>query len=221
MTIPPVFEQILTKYFRFVAAGIVVVFLVAGYFLVLQSKITTIQSLTSGQKTRADQQLKDQKALVLNLQASLDNYKKIFTDDQVAKLDGVLPVTSDFPTVMLTVKKIATAANLSLDNLSIALIPASAGGAVASTASTGSAQTDLSNELASTANLAAQDVSISVSGSTSYQAFKQFLRLLESSQRIFDVMTLSYTTPSDNTTGAVYTLTVRTYAYQTKTTTTK
>lgn len=226
MTTSPFIEKLLSTYFRYMVVAVVALFLAAGYFLVLQGKISTIQSITTGQKARAVQQLKDQKALAANLQASLDSYTKIFTTSQLDKLDAVLPTTSDFPTVLLTVKSIATDANLDLNNLSISIVPvgatpsAAAATPDANTPIAASALGNLTAELSSIPNLFVQDVSISVGGGTSYSNFKTFLSLLERSQRIFDVMTLSYAAPGDSETGATYSLTLRTYSYLAKATTT-
>ena len=221
MTSSTLVEKLVTTYYRYLIGVVVVLVVAAGYFLFLQNKITTIQSITTGEQARAEQQLKQQQALSSSLQASLNNYKKIFTDDQVKKLDAVLPSDASFPPVLLAVKSIAAAANLDLDTLSVAIVtPTKVDAAavpVAATDTTASASSTLNDELASVPHLMAQDVSISVSGGTSYASFKRFLSLLENSQRLFDVLTLNYSTPADNSSGVTYSLTLRTYSYQAET----
>ena len=103
-------ELLLKRYFRWTALVVALIVLGTGYSLVLAKKISQIQSGSAVQRAQAEQDLATQTKLRDSLQVSIKRYKSIFTDVALQKVSDTLHATSDFPSLLLTVPKIATTA---------------------------------------------------------------------------------------------------------------
>lgn len=204
MTTPKIVIKALTEYFRFLAGGVVLAVLLAGYFLLISPLVTEVQSTQGTARKNAEAELKTQQAYLEALKQSNAKYDQVLPKANREKIDAFIPSEPDFPGLLLTMKSIVSQAQLTLDGITVGQ-----GGQVAVT-NPGTAQTDTARaanpataQAATVAgvNIQTQDVSITVSGGHTYQDFKRLLTLIESSQRLFDVISVNYAAPAGTTGG--------------------
>jgi len=214
MTTPQLLESLLTKYFRWLLLGLAVLIIALGYVFFLSARVSSIQTVAFGERDRARQDLARQEQFEKNLRTSVEKYKQIFTAEQRARLDSVLPMTADFPTLLLTINTIAAASGYDLSSLSVSPV----GQVKAATEPVGTAApkdaSSILTDVSSIPNLVAQDMAIQVNGSASYDQFKAFVARLEKNQRLFDVLSLSYSGAAGSSSIAnQFGFTIRTYSY--------
>lgn len=180
MKIPGFITKALTNYFRWVLGGIAVIVLIAGYALVISPKLTEVQTNQGTARKNAEADLKSQQEFLAALRTSNAKFTTVLSADNIAKINNFIPSEPDFPGLLLTVKNIVSQSQLTLDSFSVGQA-----GQVAATPAT-------STSGSTAANLKTQDVSISVSGGSSYDGFKKLLTVIESSQRLFDVISVNF-----------------------------
>lgn len=214
MKFPAFLQTLLTDYFRWVAAVLVAAVLALGYFFVLDQKIANLRSSGILKRANVEAELATQKEYLSKLQDSIDSFHTAVPNELLSKVNSFMPTGSDFPGLLLTLEQLAVSANLQLDSISINEV----GQTIASSGSTEGSDTAVGTPaLAATAgglNLRTQDVTVSVSGGTNYESFKQFVTLLETSQRLLDVISLGFSFPDTTaagTTQSPYNVVVRTY----------
>lgn len=202
MKTPAIITKVLTDYYRYVAAAVVFIVLGAGYLLLISPKIVEVRSTQVATRKSDEQRLKDQQAYAEDLKKSNSTYAQLFPEATRTSINDFIPSDPDFPGLLLTVKNIVSKAGLTLDSISVAQggLTSVASGATAPIAAgkTGGTATAQAATVGGV-SVKTQDVSITVSGGKSYDAFKNLLTTIESSRRLFDVVSLSFSTPSATT----------------------
>lgn len=214
MTSQTLMSKVLMDYFRWVAGGVAAIILVAGYFVLLSPKISELRTSALSQRLEAQATLKSEQEYATALQNSVNKFHQALPEDQLKKIDDFIPTEADFPGLLLTIKNMAAAANLSLTTISVGQVGQLGAAPAGTAAETGSASTTANAAQAATASNSAiktQDVSISVADGTTYEQFKNFLRVVESSQRLFDVVSLNFTTDTGSTSQTDWAFVLRTY----------
>lgn len=172
------FVQQLNQRFTVFAVVTVLVLLTAGFVIVINPEISAIRSfgLVRLQQTRAD---RNDVAESLRLTRSVvESYRLVSVQDS-AKLQSVLPSSSDLPAMFIQVEAIALSAGLRLNNISFTTTaPARRSGATTpQSAPPGFQQLQ---------------VTFNVTGGRGYPSLKNFLATVESSVRLLDVQSISY-----------------------------
>lgn len=203
MNLPPFINKVLSEYFRWLAGGLMVVVLILGYNFLIAPKVDTIKTTGILERQQAQADLASEKKHLSELQSSITKFHSVLPIERIQQIDDLIPATADFPGLLLTLKNLAVTANLSLEGMSVGQVAAH------------SPQTSQDSSL-TVGGLAirVQDVSVSVSGGTSYEAFKNYLMLIESSRRLLDIISVNFSNaaPADHPeAGSPYSLVVRTY----------
>lgn len=223
MKLPTIITKILTEYFRWLALGVAAIILVVGYLTIIAPKFSEVQSTQISTRQADVERLKQQQTYLEDLKKSNTAFAKIFPAATRQQIDDFLPSDPDFPGLLLTVKNLITRSGLTLDSFAVAQGGATTVADAATAPAVAGSKTGAASAQAATIggiNVKTQDVSISISGGTTYEAFKNLLATIESSRRLFDVISLSFsapTTATDSTkvaptaTGGSWTLVLRTY----------
>lgn len=216
MKFPALISKILMNYFRWLAAAVVVIIVFFGYVGFISAKIQKIRITGYLEQRKVQTELNNRQQFLAAMRDSVSRFNAALPADKLQAIDDFIPSSPDFPGLLLTVRNIASAANLDLDSISVG-----ASGQLAATGPTASAEetADATSTTAKAAaaagvNLQVQDATITVGGGQSYQAFKNFVALIESSRRLLDVVSLSFTLGGDVVGQAAqgdYTLQLRTY----------
>ncbi len=208
MKLPSIFSQLLSTYFRWTAAGVVVIILGLGYWLFLGQQLDALKTTSLAERTRTETQLKQRQAYLAALRSSIQAFQQRLPQSALTAIDDFLPSQPDFPGLLVTIRNIAGAANVDLQSLTI-----SDGGATAgASAAAGSATEGAASTTVSSFNLKTEDASVVVSGGSSYEDFKRFLAVVESSRRLMDIQSLSFgVSQSSSASAQNYSLTLRTY----------
>jgi hypothetical protein len=202
-------QKILTDYFRWTILVIVVLVVGLGYGLFINQQITTIQNVSFADRSRAQNDLQANQRYATALEDSLNKFKKAYTADDLQRLTKALPTESDFPSVLLMLNNLAETAGLKLDTITVNQI----GGAIPTSGQTSGSSSDTSQTAqAAITGVAGQDIAVTFSGGTGYDQFKHFLGMFESSQRIFNVISLNFSqATSENEKTSPYSMILRTY----------
>jgi hypothetical protein len=201
---PAFAKKLLTDYFRYVAGAVALVVLAAGYFFVIAPTLSQVQTNQVQQRKTAEAELKTKQEYITALRQSNQRFATVLPLEQRQVIEDFLPSTEDFPGLLLTVKNVVTQSGLTMDSFSIGqsgqvavASGAAAGTTAAKTGATPAAQAATVGGL----NVKTQDITISVSGGTSYDSFKGLLRNFETSRRLFDVVSVSFTAAVTSATG--------------------
>lgn len=213
MSTPDIIVKVLRDYFRWTAIAVVVLVLSLSYGLVLSKKISVIQTISFSDRTKAKNDLAAASAYLTTLQSSIEKFQRQYTATDRARLDRLLPTASEFPDLLLTIDNMASVAGLDLRTINVTNIStASTEGAPATAAGDPATTEETIGVIANVPGLAAQDISVTVGQGTSYEQFKRFLAIVESSGRLFDIINLTYVRPGDAAeASAVYAFTLRAY----------
>lgn len=220
MPLPAIIYKLLTQYFRFLAAGLVVVLVMVGYVLVIAPKITEVRSSQIATRQADADRLAQQQVFLDELKTSNTKFNQLFPAATLKLIDNFLPSDPDFPGLLLTVKNVIAQSGLTLESFAVAQggLTAVASGSIAPEASgpkAGAAAAQAAT--AGGISVKTQDVSITVSGGKSYAAFKHLLTNIESSRRLFDIVSLNFSAGSETVQagqksgGSTWTLVLRTY----------
>jgi Tfp pilus assembly protein PilO len=212
-------QKLLTDYYRWTILGVVLLIAGLGYGLFLNHQITTIQNVSFADRNQAKNQLQQNKSYATALEDSLNKFKKAYSADDIKRLKRALPTSSEFPDILLMLDNLANTAGLRMDNITVTAVA----GAV--TTEDQAAQTDeissQASKFSSIPHVAGQDVNVTFTGGTGYEQFKRFLGMFESSQRIFNVISVNFSQAIEGSENvAPYSMIVRTY-YLPETATTK
>lgn len=219
MKLPDFISRWLIDYWRWFALGIMALIFTIGYLTVLSTKIAAVRTDGLIKRSQTEEQLAADTAYRDALQTSAAAFtQKISTEDQ-ATIEAFIPSQSDFPTLLLTIQDIVKRAGLSLSDVSVTEI----GQTAAAGASAPVAAAEPSTAIAQAAtvqgvNLRTQDVAVTVNGIRSYTDVKGFVAVVESSRRLFDIVSISFNlgvnsgaTEGTATTGSPITFSLRTY----------
>ncbi|GMU74453.1 MAG: hypothetical protein AMXMBFR44_6500 [Candidatus Campbellbacteria bacterium] len=175
---------------RFISGIIFIVVAVAVFFGLTNPKYQTTKTVRD-KVAQLDEALDKAKELT-ELRDTLTVQYNSFTDEELKKLNTLLPDSVDTVRLIIDVDNIADAHNLTLLNISIA------GGEVTSQQSSGPEGRPYGV------------MNLSFNVSTTYEQFKAFLIDVERSLRLLDVQTISFGQP-DVTGRTTYTVSARTY----------
>jgi Tfp pilus assembly protein PilO len=208
-------KKLLSDYFRWVAIALVVAVLALGYVLLLSVKIQTIRTSGFLEQKKTQTELESRQQFLSELRQSVEKFGEVLPPEKLKAVNEFIPSQSDFPGLLLTIRNIAATANLELDGITLGEV-----GQLAATGPTASVDSGTNGDVAgapssaqaataSGVNLQVLNASIIVSGGQNYEDFKNFLDLLESSQRLLDIVNIGFTF-SEGATGS-FSLQVRTY----------
>ena len=204
MKTPAIITKFLTEYFRWLAGSVAILVLIVGYLLIVAPKISEVQTSQVSAQKNAAADLQAKQAYIAALKQSNEKFAAALPADRRAVINGFMPSTADFPGLLLTVKNIVTQSQLTLDSIAIGQggqVAVAAGAAAGSGVKAGTTPATAQAATVSGVNVKTQDISITVSGGTSYDAFKTFLANIESSRRLFDVVSVNFTSSTKTTTG--------------------
>ncbi|GEM_PF-2426689 len=215
MKIPEFLSQWLIAYWRWFALGVVVIIFSLGYVTLLASKIASVRTEGLAERSQTIDQLKADQAYRDALTVSAAAFDQKISAADRATLEQFIPTGSDFPTLLLTVKDIAARSNLKLTDVFVTEIgqttAAGSTAPIASAAGSGVAQAATIEGV----NLRTQDLAVTVTGIRSYGDVKNFVRVIESSRRLFDVVSVGFdltnTAAATGADGSPMTLRLRTY----------
>lgn len=196
---------LLEKNFRWTAAVAAVAVLVVGYLAIISGQVNLLLNSGYLERSTVVRDLKAEKDYFERLSSATERYRQAITPETVQTVDNFIPSEADFPGLLVTIKNVAESSGLTLNTISIGQ-----SGAAANTSTGKQAKVTIAGNLP----LQAQDVSMTVSGGTSYEQFKNFLLNIEHSQRLLDVVSLNFSTAGgtgSTETSNNYTLTLRTY----------
>ena len=211
MRLPGFMQKLLTSYFRFLAAGVVVLILTSGYVLLIRAKVDTLR--TSGYLERANvaRELQEEKAYLSQIRSAYKEFRRLLPAEKLAAIDEFIPTGTDFPGLLLTIRNIATAANLDLATMAISQT-ATVANIPPSDRSTTGGENSAQAATVSGLVLRTQDVTVSVRRGQNYETFKRFIALIESSRRLFDVVSLGFSHEAQAAdSGSTYSLVLRSY----------
>lgn len=198
MKTPAIVTKVLTDYFRWLAGAVAIVVVIIGYVVLIAPKLSEVQSSEVAKQKAAEADLKAKQEYITALKESNAKFAVTLPVERRQVIDDFMPSDADFPGLLLTVKNIVAQSNLTLSSITIGQggqVAVAAGAATTPTVAT----TDGSAPSAQAAtvggiNVKTQDITLTVSGGTSYAAFKNLLTNIESSRRLFDVVSVSFST---------------------------
>lgn len=192
MKIPEFVSQWLIKFWRWFALGVVVIIFGLGYVTLLASKISSVRTEGLAERSQTLEELKADEAYRSALVSSADSFEKKITAADKENLEQFIPTGSDFPTLLLTVKDIAARSNLELTSMFVTEIgQTTAAGVTAPIASSGGGSAASAATIEGV-NLRTQDLAVSITGIRSYEDVKNLVQVIESSRRLFDVVSIGF-----------------------------
>lgn len=208
MTIPTIIIKVLREYFRLAAIGLSLLILIFGYFIFLNKKIQTIQTTSFSTRSRAESELKTAETTASQLRRSIDTFRQTFKAEDIQRIKDLLPHETEFPEILLTINTMVTVAGLDMQSILVNEVTFDSPSQADATTESASAPTKTGP--ASIEALRAKDIIITLERGTGYEQFKQFLTIVESSEQLFDIVSLTYETPLPNQT-STFTFSLRTY----------
>ncbi|MDD5043121.1 MAG: hypothetical protein PHD51_00420 [Patescibacteria group bacterium] len=179
------FKLFLLQYFKIITPLVAILILVLGLFFILKPKYNEVK-ISGALNLEAKQEELAAKKLYLEQLISLrENYGSISEDD-IAKIRGILPLEEDIPGLMAQFEKIVQGSGFNLSSLNIS---------PAKNLFKNKGDEDV-KKLLVVATIAGGD----------YSKFKDMLSVVESNLRLFDVRSINFTSGSD-----LYTLNISTY----------
>lgn len=194
MRLPEFISRWLIDFWRWFALATIVVIGGIGYLALLAGKIETVRTEGLVKRTQTAERLAADTAYRNALKASADEFAVKISSADRATVAAFIPTGSDFPTLLLTVQDIVQRAGLTLADLSVTEVgQVTAAGATAdATATAGSGTAVAQAATVQGVNLRTQDVSVTVNGIRSYADVKNLVAIIESSRRLFDVISINF-----------------------------
>ncbi len=194
MRLPDFISRWLIDYWRWFAIATVVLLGGLGYVLFLAGKIETVRIDGLAKRTQTVEQLTADTAYRDALQASAADFAAKISSADRATIAAFIPTGSDFPTLLLTVQDIVQRAGLTMADINVTEVgQISAAGATAdATAAAGSETAIAQAATVQGVNLRTQDVNVTVNGIRSYSDVKSFVSIIESSRRLFDIISINF-----------------------------
>lgn len=196
-------KRFIALHFRPIAIGTAAAVLAVGYLLFLNPKVAEIRTVGFFDLQRTRSQLELKQRILETTQSLVKKYSDLNVNDAAA-LTALLPAEPELPDLFVQTEALAVAAGLQMENVNFSLPapqgvagqPAAAnadGSAAAAAPSTNPATQPV--VVASNGKTAMKQLSVTftASGGRGYSDLKKFLATIESSSRIFDVLSLSYT----------------------------
>ncbi len=201
-------DQRLSQRFRLFAVLTALVIAVAGFLALLQPKISQIREfgILNLQQTRTRLTIKE--ATLEATKSLAAEYQRINAQD-IQTLQAILPKEPDLPAMFVQVEAIALSSGLKLSSVSFSTAQTQTNKKAAKeeteegvattgagkTVSAGTATTPATESAAAKRSGAVREMTttFTVTGGSGYASLKQFLDTLESSVRLLNVQSLSYT----------------------------
>lgn len=191
--------QQLNQRFTVYATLTVLVFLTAGFVFVVNPKISEIRSFGVFNLQRTREQRGEVAESLRLTRSILESYNAVNMQDS-EKLQSVLPTSADLPAMFIQVEALALSAGLRLNNVSFTTVSAAH-------RDTKTTATDVKE---TPSGLQQMQVNFTVSGGHGYASLKNFLSTLESSVRLLNVQSLTYS-PAQTGEEETYTITALSY----------
>lgn len=188
----PSFNNFLIARFRYVLIAVAAVVLGIGYMVLIGPEFRAVRQYGSGDLASETRRLDERKSYSSRLEAMLKKYDAL-NQSSLGDLEAVLPPKPDIAGLFVSAEALAAKSNLRLISLSVAPV-----------AQAGSANTPAGKQPAAPVldqNLKSLDVSMTVGGGGSYESFKTFLVNIEDSLRLFNIQSLTFTPPQEETAG--------------------
>lgn len=199
------FNHILITRFRWVSFSIVAIIVLFGTFFFLLPKFSEIRKVGVFDLQRTQDQL-DLKQQVFETTKELANIYDVLNQQDIKKLEAMLPKKQDIPNMFVQVEAIAEASGMNLDSVGFTDLGTANQAGRTTAAATTSEDTENTNAAATPPTtpssveprnpLRKMSVTFSVSGDNGYTALKGFLTNVESSVRMLDIQSLSYSPDS-------------------------
>lgn len=197
-------NRILSMRFRWVSFSVITIIVLLGYYFFLNPKLSEIRRVGVFDLARTKEQLELKRDIYQTTKELHDRYNQLNLEN-VELLAGLLPDRQQLPELFVQVEALALASNLRLDNVGFAEVGTTSAATRAAAPATGeggaaAAKTPPAPQAAavrSRQTLKKLSVTFSVSGGNGYSDLKKFLANVESSLRLLDVQSLSYTPGED------------------------
>ncbi|MBI4089820.1 MAG: hypothetical protein HY421_00290 [Candidatus Kerfeldbacteria bacterium] len=202
MNVPPTLRKLtadlLTTYFRFVLMAAAALVAVLGYWLLIKPQFESVRLVGILALQNENERLRDRQAYLDRLTAMVDRYRQVKAA-QAIQSQRMLPLEPDQGNLFLTIQALARQVQMQLDSVSVtkgsslvASQTAAAAGARRSPTADASAPVTTSS-----GTVQIQNVSFSLSGPFTYESFKQLLRAIERSVRVFDLESITFKPVTD------------------------
>lgn len=188
----------LRKYFSLFMLLVVILVLIAGYFLILRPKYQATLKTINDNYAQQQQYYASQTEKLANLKALNEFYKKIGSTD-LARFNSFLPDQYAKEKLFGELEEVIVRNGFVVKSITLVDAADRESGAEAAPAETNESVSPQLGEIEIQLSLSAVD----------YAGFKSLLRLLENNLRLFDVTKLSFSPESESTS-----LTLRTYYYK-------
>ncbi len=179
------------KYFIVILIVLSLIILVGGYFVFIKDKVNEIQKVGIIDKNSRENKLSSAKEVLIRLEQLNADYSKLH-DDQLQKLENVLPKKSEIPFLVIELQNFIKENDLILNSIDVGPL---------STVDEVTTVNGLSNNLPKTLN-----ITLTISGVETYFKLKSFLDSLSAQLPVIELTSLNYT-PGNET----YSLNLTTY----------
>lgn len=197
------FSSLLGQIFRherIVLSVVAVLLLAGGYAAILNPMVRDIREVGILDYKRELRQLDDRRLYQGRLEASLEKFRALSPDVKTS-LENALPTQDDLPGLFVFLDDMIIQSGMTLASVSV-----TPGAAVTSSSTPGDVVSP---------NLRALNIQLTATPNTEYQPVKTLLDNIEKSQRLFDVVSLTFVSaaPSktDQSASGAVTISMRTY----------
>ncbi len=168
--------RLFTRRFKLIVLVILIVLLFASYFLLIGPKLDKIRTASQVDLKEKSEELQSRKTYLNDLKSLLANYQKL-TDEEIRRINLVLPSEKDLPGIFVQLEALAEKNGLMLNVIDIS--------------TTTEKKTTKKTTKKTAGKIKRLDVAMSLGGGD-YYIFKKFLDDLEYNIRIFDVSSTSF-----------------------------
>ena len=201
------FNHILVTRFRWISFSVVAIIVLTGTFFFLYPKFSEIRKVGVFDLQRTQNQL-ELKQQIFATTKELAGVYDVLNQQDVKKLEAMLPKKQDIPNMFVQVEAIAESSGMKLQSVGFTDLGAANQTGRAAAAAPSDEETTAKNTNATPPTQTApttseprnilrkMGVTFSVSGENGYADLKGFLTNVESSVRMLDIQSFSYTTDS-------------------------
>lgn len=181
--LPTAIEEIVSQYFKLLAAMVVIIICVIGWVLLLSPKYQKIQQTGGLTYKQSGTELTDAENYLAQLKDLQKTYETLNHED-LADLEKILPEKKDIPGLLIQLEALTKDNGLVMTNIDISEPEEN----VAPVTDTNqSLENEFSNQ-----NIRSLDITMSVQGIDSYNKLKVFLQEIEKNIRIVDLKAFQY-----------------------------
>lgn len=192
------FTALMTTFFRYVLIVVAVTIILIGYLTFLRPQFEKVRETGILAFQSESERYTDRLQYYTKVQEMVDKYRLVLKQKKVDE-KTILPHKPEVENLFLIFQAIAQASGMNLETVAIVK-----GGSLATVAPDGttSASTQgrqtgsagaATKTTSATSTLQVLNITVTMSGINAYENFKNLLKNLESSQRIFDIPSVSYT----------------------------